>query len=76
MNGNVRLIYTPKGQAVDVSMCHIAPIRNEDRDFLWTFNNDEGDIGVLSTLLDPASWNVEKPLEYHVLLFNDDAKLL
>lgn len=66
------LTFTLDGQAVysAVSFSSSPCIR----DSLWSLDSEEGDIGVLSALLDPATWDVEDLFDLHETL-TDEVKV-
>lgn len=52
MNGDVRLCFTPEGFHFFTPVHFSPPPCIEEEDFVWTFDNDEEEEGVLSVLLD------------------------
>lgn len=58
--------------AVYTSVCYSPSLCVEEGEIPWTFGNEEEDEGVLSTLLDSSSWDVEETPEYQDTLFEDE----
>lgn len=52
MNGDVRLCFTPQGFPIFTQVHFSPPPCNEEQDLVWTFDNYEGEEGVLSVLLE------------------------
>lgn len=59
MNGDVRLTFAPDGRSIYLPV-YSHSIYEDDEEYIWSFDDEEEDKGVLSALWDSMHWDEGK----------------